>query len=140
MATVSFNDTIFAQEALNAFNAALSPISAFSRNISSEARNKGDAIVVPFISALTATTFNATSANYQTGGGAVTSNTVSLNQHNIVTMDLTDIQVANSSGARFDAIAAQAGRALAAKVLENIWKVITTSNSPLERPANALNQ
>ena len=128
MATVSFNDTIFAQEALNAFNAALSPISAFSRNISSEARNKGDAIVVPFISALTATTFNATTANYQSGGGAVTSNTVNLNQHNIVTMDLTDIQVANSSGARFDAIAAQAGRALAAKVLENIWKVITTSN------------
>ena len=128
MASISFNDTIFAQEALSAFNAALSPISAFSRNISSEARNKGDAIVVPFISALTATTFNATSANYQTGGGTVTSNTVNLNQHNIVTMDLTDIQVANSSGARFDAIAAQAGRALASKVLENIWKVITTSN------------
>lgn len=128
MATISFNDTIFAQEALKAFTAKLAPLRAFSRSLDGEARRKGDAIVVPYISALTATTFNALTANYQTGGGAVTHNTVSLNQHNIVTFDITDLQNANSSGARFDEIAAQAGRALGQKVLENIWKLITTSN------------
>lgn len=128
MATISFNDTIFAQEALKAFTAKLAPLRAFSRSLDDVAKNKGDAIIVPYISALTATTFNSSSANYQTGGGAVTHNTVSLNQHNIVTFDITDLQSANSSGARFDEIAYQAGRALGQKVLENIWKLITTTN------------
>lgn len=128
MATISFNDTIFAQEALKAFTAKLAPLRAFSRSLDGDTAKKGDAIVIPFISAMTATTFNATSANYQTGGGAVTHNTINLNQHNIVTWDITDLQSANSSGARFDEIAAQAGRALGQKVLENIWKLITTTN------------
>jgi hypothetical protein len=128
MATISFNDTIFAEEALKAFTAKLAPLRAFSRSLDNQTARKGDAIVVPFISALTATTFNASTANYQTSGGAVTHNTVNLNQHNIVTFDITDLQNANSSGARFDEIAAQAGRALGQKVLENVWKLITTTN------------
>ena len=128
MATISFNDTIFAQEALKAFTAKLAPLRAFSRSLDNVTANKGDAIVIPFISALTASTFNATNTNYQLGGGAVTHNTVSLNQHSIVTFDITDLQAANSSGARFDELAAQAGRALGQRVLENIWKLITTTN------------
>jgi hypothetical protein len=128
MSTLSFNDTIFAQEALRAFTATLAPLRAFSRDISSEARRKGDAILVPQISALTATTFNATTANYQTPGGAVTHNTVNLNQHNIVTVDVTDLQVVNSSAARLDLMAEQAGRALGAQVLQNIFKLVTTAN------------
>ena len=128
MSTISFNDTIFAQEALKAFTAKLAPLRAFSRSLDSLTGRKGDAIIVPYISAMTATTFNATTANYQTGGGAVTHNTVNLNQHNIVTFDITDLQNANSSGARFDELAAQAGRALGQKVLENIWKLVTTTN------------
>ena len=63
MATISFNDTIFAQEALKAFTAKLAPLRAFSRSLDNESRRKGDAIIVPYISAMTATTFNATSAN-----------------------------------------------------------------------------
>lgn len=128
MATLAFNDTIFAQEALKAFTATLAPLRAFSKSLDNQTAKKGDAIVVPFISALTATTFNSTSANYQTGGGAVTHNTVNLNQHNIVTFDITDLQAANSSAARFDEIAMQAGRALGNQVLQNIWKLITTTN------------
>lgn len=128
MATISFNDTIFAQEALKAFTAKLAPLRAFSRSLDGDTGKKGDAIVIPYISAMTATTFNSSTANYQTGGGAVTHNTVNLNQHNIVTFDITDLQSANSSAARFDEIAMQAGRALGQKVLENIWKLITTTN------------
>ena len=128
MSSLSFNDTIFAQEALRAFTAILAPINAFSRDFSSDARGKGDAILVPQISALTATTFNASTANYQTAGGTVTHNTVNLNQHNVISVDVTDLQFANSSAARIDAMAAQAGRALGAKVLENIFKLITTAN------------
>ena len=71
MATISFNDTIFAQEALKAFTAKLAPLRAFSRSLDDSAKSVGDAIIVPFISAATATTFNSSTANYQTGGGAV---------------------------------------------------------------------
>lgn len=128
MATISFNDTIFAQQALIAFTAKLAPLRAFSRSLDDSAAKVGDAIVIPYISAATATTFNATSANYQTGGGAVTHNTVSINQHKVVTFDITDLQAANSSGARFDDLAFAAGRALGDLVLQNIWKLITTTN------------
>lgn len=128
MATIAFNDTIFAQTALVAFTAKLAPLAAFSRSLNDSAAKVGDAIVVPFISAATATTFNSTSANYQTGGGAVTHNTVSINQHKIVTFDITDLQAANSSGSRFDELAFAAGRALGDLVLQNIWKLITTTN------------
>lgn len=128
MSTLAFNDTIFAQEALNAFTATLAPLGAFSRDFSEAAKSKGDAIVIPRISALTATTYNATTANYQTAGGTTTHTTVNLTQHNVISVDITDLQSANSSSARLDALAYQAGRALGAKVLENIFKVITTSN------------
>lgn len=128
MATLAFNDTIFAQESLKAFTATLAPLRAFSKSLDNQTGKKGDAIVVPFISALTASTFNATNTNYQLGGGAVTHNTVNLTSHSIVTFDITDLQAANSSAARFDEIAAQAGRALGQRVLENIWKLITTTN------------
>jgi hypothetical protein len=128
MATISFNDTIFAQQALIAFTAKLAPLRAFSRSLDDSAAKVGDAIVIPYISAATATTFNATTANYQTGGGAVTHNTVSINQHKVVTFDITDLQAANSSGARFDELAFAAGRALGDLVLQNIWKLITTTN------------
>ena len=128
MSTLAFNDTIFAQEALKAFTAKLAPLRAFSRSLNGEAAKVGDTVIVPFISAATATTFNATTANYQTAGGTVTHNTLSLNQHNIVNFDISDLQNANSSAARFDELAAQAGRALGDKVLQNIWKLITTTN------------
>jgi len=128
MATIAFNDKIFAQEALKAFTAKLAPLRAFSRSLDNYTARKGDAIVVPFISALTASTFNATNTNYQLGGGAVTHNTVTMDSHSIVTFDITDLQSANSSGARFDELAQQAGRALGQRVLENIWKLITTTN------------
>jgi hypothetical protein len=128
MSTIAFNDTIFAQEALKAFTATLTPLRAFSRSLDDVAKNVGDAIIVPFISAATATTFNVTSANYQTGGGEVTHNTVNLTSHKICTFDISDLQAANSSGARFDQLAQQAGRALGSLVLTDIWKLITVAN------------
>ena len=128
MSTLAFNDSIFAQEALRAFTAKLAPLRAFSRSLNGDAAKVGDTIIVPFISAATATTFNSTTANYQTAGGAVTHNTLSVNQHKIVNFDITDLQSANSSAARFDEMAAQAGRALGDLVLQNIWKLITTTN------------
>ena len=71
MASIALNDKIFTQVALQAFVAKLAPLNAFTRDFSGDARRKGDAIVVPLISGITATTFNQ---SYEVGGGAITLN------------------------------------------------------------------
>lgn len=125
MATVAFNDRIYAQAALQAFVAKLAPLNAFSRSYDSEAKKKGDTIVVPLISGATATTFNQ---SYEVGGGSSSVATISLNKHKIASVDLTDVQVANSSMAKLEDFGYQAGEALANLVLQDIWSVITTAN------------
>ncbi|RPI67898.1 MAG: hypothetical protein EHM38_09185, partial [Geobacteraceae bacterium] len=125
MATIALNDKIFSQVAMQAFVAKLTPLNAFTKDFSDEARRKGDAVIVPLISGITATTFNN---SYETGGGAITFATVSMDKHRIASIDLTDVQVANSSAAVMDNLAIQAGEALARIVLTDIWSAITVAN------------
>jgi hypothetical protein len=125
MATIALNDKIFTQIALQAFVAKLAPLNAFTRDFSGDARRKGDAVIVPLISGITATTFNN---SYEVGGGAITFATVNVNNHRIASIDLTDVQVANSSAAVMDNLAIQAGESLARIVLTDIWSAITVSN------------
>lgn len=125
MATIALNDKIFTQVAMQAFVAKLAPLNAFTRDFSSESRRKGDAVIVPLVSNITATTFNQ---SYEVGGGAISFATVSMDKHRIASIDLTDVQVANSSAAAIDNLAIQAGEALARIVLTDIWSVITTAN------------
>jgi len=125
MASIALNDKIFTQVALQAFVAKLAPLNAFTRDFSGDARRKGDAVLVPLISGITATTFNQ---SYETGGGAITFATVSITNHRISSIDLTDVQVANSSAAVMDNLAIQAGESLARIVLTDIWSAITVAN------------
>jgi hypothetical protein len=125
MATIALNDKIFTQVAMQAFVAKLAPLNAFTKDFSSETRRKGDAVIVPLISGITATTFNQ---SYEVGGGAVTFATVNMTNHRVASIDLTDVQVANSSAAVMDNLAIQAGEALARTVLTDIWSAITTAN------------
>jgi hypothetical protein len=125
MATIALNDKIFTQVALQAFVAKLAPLNAFTRDFSGETRRKGDAVLVPLVSGITATTFNQ---SYEVGGGAITFATVNIERHRIASIDLTDVQVSNSSAAVMDNLAIQAGEALARTVLQDIWSVITVAN------------
>ena len=125
MSSIALNDKIFTQIALQAFVAKLAPLNAFTRDFSGDARRKGDAIIVPLISGITATTFNQ---SYEVGGGAITFATVSIDKPRIASIDLTDVQVANSSAAVMDNLAIQAGESLARIVLTDIWSAITVAN------------
>lgn len=125
MATIALNDKIFTQVALQAFVAKLAPLNAFSRDFSADTSRKGDAVIVPLISGVTATTFNN---SYEVGGGAINFATVTMDKHRIASVDLTDVQVANSSAAVLDNLAIQAGEALAKIVLQDIFSTITTTN------------
>jgi hypothetical protein len=123
--TLNFNDSIYAQDVLNAFVATLAPLRAFSRDLSGATAAVGNAVYVPRIDAVTATTFNQ---SYTGTGGTVNTITVSLDKHRIQTIDLTDVQQLNSSAAKIENFARQQGQALAKIVLQDIWSVITTTN------------
>jgi hypothetical protein len=123
--TLNFNDSIYAQEVLNSFVAALTPLRAFSRDFSGATAAKGNAVYVPRMDAITATTFNQ---SYIGTGGTVNTITVNLDQHRIATIDLTDVQQLNSSAAKVENFARQQGIALAKIVLTDIWSIITTTN------------
>lgn len=121
--TLNFSDAIFAQEALQAFTAKLLPIKAFSHSFSSETSRKGNAVYVPLVSNVTATTFNQ---SYTGTGGQVDVVTINLNAHKITTVDISDVNSANSSAADFVNFARQQGKALAKLVLQDILSVVTT--------------
>lgn len=131
MATIATNDKIFINEALQAFTAGLAPLRAFTRSYSGETARKGDAIAIPRADALSTTTFsydNNTNYPYETIGGELGTITVNLNDHQIVGVDITDIQFANKGAAEITVFAQQQGRALARKCLENIFTLVTTVN------------
>lgn len=125
MATVTFNDQVFIQEALQHLVSQLAPVKIFTRDLSAQAANKGNALLVPLVSNVTATTFNQ---SYTNTGGTLAAVTVTLNQHRIATVSLTDAQMMNSSPAQFDNFAFQIAKGLSKLVLQDIWSCITTAN------------
>jgi hypothetical protein len=125
MATVNFNDGIYAQEALQAFVASLTPLRAFSRDFSSQAAQRGNAVYVPRVDAVTSTTFNQ---SYTGSGGTINTITVNLDKHRINTVDLTDVQQLNSSAAVITNMARQQGKSLGRMVLQDIWSQLTIPN------------
>lgn len=128
MATV-FNDTLFGQTAFQALVDLLTPLSAFSTDISSEVKSEGSAVVVPLFGNIATTTFSQATDVMEQSGGALTAITVLLNKRRITPMDLTVQQLAESSNAgRWDKWAVQLGRSMAQTVLTDIWSLLTTSN------------
>jgi hypothetical protein len=140
----TFVDKIYVQEVLKAFTAGLAPLSAFTRSYSPEARRKGDAIIVPRVSALDSTTFayaNNSGSPYETEGGTIAAITVNLNEHQIVGVDLTDIQYANASSADIMNFATNQGRALARKCMTNVFNAMTLASfgSPVNTAVSIAN-
>jgi hypothetical protein len=116
---------IYLQEALQAFMATLMPVTAFGRNFSPQASAKGDAVIVPRVSALTATTFGNT---YENSGGELVATTVNLTNHRIVGVDITDRQALENGSAVVGTYFAQAGKALGKLVVQDILSLVTTTN------------
>lgn len=126
MSTINnLNDAIFSQNALEAFTKEIAALNIFSTSFSTEAEKRGASIMVPLVSGLTATTFNS---DYEGAGGTLTGITVNLDKHKLVTVDLTDVQVANSSVADLEKWGRQAGAALAEAIITDIWSLITSAN------------
>lgn len=126
MATyTNLDNEIFAQSALEAFVKTLLPFNAFSKNYAPTPVEKGQTVLVPLISALTATTFGG---SYAICGGTKSVVTVSISRHKIVHVGQNDLDAANSSAASLESFGYQQGRALAQAVLEDVFTLLTTAN------------
>ena len=126
-----YNEKIYLQEVLEAFVGGMAPVSAFSKSFSNETRRTGDSIIIPRVSALTTTTFayaNNSGSPYEGEGGEVVAITLNLDQHQIVSTDVTDIQSVNAVAGDVTTFARQQGAALARKCLTNIFAMLTTTN------------
>lgn len=131
MATISHTDVIYSQAALQAFTQSLVPFSAFSRSYTGDAAQVGQAIRVPLVETLSATTFSYTANSgfpYEDSGGAISAVTITMDKHLIVTVDVTDVQAANTSSAAVENFGHQQGKALGRKVQELVWSVVTPTN------------
>lgn len=131
MSTINFNDKIFAQEALQAFVADLSPLAFFSHSYNAQSAQKGDAIYIPRVDAITTTTFSYTDNSgfpYENSGGTIGTITVTMDQQFINAIDITDLQVMNSSAAEWGNFARQQGKSLAKAVWQRIASIFTTAN------------
>ena len=128
MATV-FNDKIYGQTAFNALRDFLTPLSAFSTDITNQVRGEGDAVIVPLFGAIATTTFTQSTTVMEQSGGLISAITVTLDKRKITPMDLTHQQLAESSNAgRFDQYAFQLGKSMAETVLADVWSLILTTN------------
>ena len=128
MAT-TFNDTLFGQTAFQALVEKLTPLSAFSTDISTEVRSEGSAVVVPLFGNITTTTFSQASDVYEQTGGVISAITVTLNKRKITPVDMTLQQLAESSNVgRFDQYANQLATSMAQAVLTDVWSLLTTVN------------
>lgn len=129
MATyTNLDNEIFANSALETFLKVLAPFSRFSTNFSAAPGTKGQNILVPLVSSLTATTFGG---SYAICGGTKSVVTVSLNRHKHVPIGQNDLDAANSSAASLASFGRQQGVALGLAVLQDVLTLCTTANFAL---------
>lgn len=122
----NLNDRLIAQAALEAFTADMESLSLFTTSYSAETVRRGATVEVPLIANLTATTF---ANDYTAGGGTINNVSISINNHQIVTTDVTDREWAASSTVEILKFANQSGKALAQAVLTSVYNLFVTTAS-----------
>lgn len=126
MATyTNLNDEIFARGAIQGLCNVLLPFTKFSRDFSPDDAQKGDQVLVPLISTLTATTFNG---SYAVCAGTKTVATVNLTRHRHVPVGQSDITRHSSSVGKLEDFAYQMGKTLGTVILTDILTLVSTNN------------
>lgn len=122
------NQDIVARSGLNAFVKAMTPISAFATNFSSEAAQSGDKISVwretyPDEAALTKTTHS----DYTIQDADSDAIELTLGQPVYVSFGLDDTELAQNPPVSMEAYGRAKGNKLATKVLQDIWGLLLTA-------------
>lgn len=119
---------IYSTKLIMALKRRLAPIFAFSLDLSSEAKAKGDTIQVPLISAATAADFNATTNNYKATADDIKAKTVSLNKRKLSKFGVDDSQNANFPASWWERKAEMSVNAVGGAALDDVWALITAAN------------
>lgn len=125
---VGINDDIISQGVLEAFVAAITPLTAFSTNFNADAAKKGDKVSVLRTIAADAATTKASHTAYTMQDVDNDAVEISLGQPVYVSAALDDVEVASSSVLSLEVYGKQKGFQLAKKVLQDIWGTITAAN------------
>ncbi len=126
MATyTNLNNEIFGRKAIEGLCKILLPITKFANNFSPDQGQRGDQVLVPLISTLTATTFGG---SYAVCGGTKTVATINLTSHKHVAVGQSDITYHSSSVANLEDFGFQMGKALGTLILTDILSLVTTAN------------
>lgn len=139
MATINtaLNDKLIAQTALESFVADMEGLALFTTSYSSEVVRRGATVEVPLVANLTATSF---ADDYTADGGTLNNVSVSINNHRIVTVSISDTEYSKSSVAEVTKFSTQAGKALAQAVLESVYSLfVTTASSAAQYAATLTN-
>jgi hypothetical protein len=119
---------IYSNKLILALKRRLSPIFAFSLDLSSEAAQKGDTIQVPLISAATAADYNASTNNYKATADDIKAKTVSINKRKLSKFGIEDSQNANFPPSWWQRKAEMSVNAVAAAALADVFALITAAN------------
>jgi hypothetical protein len=126
MATyTNLNNEIFGRSAIEGLTKTLFPLLRFARDNSPATGQRGDQVLVPLISTLTATTFNG---SYAVCGGVKTVATINLTRHKHVPVGQDDITYHSSSEANLKDFGFQMGKALGTLIMTDVLSLVTTAN------------
>ena len=116
MAIESLNLKIAAEKAIIAAHGYIAPLKFFATSFSEEAKNKGDAVLVPVFDLSASSEFNADTNNYAGTENGVDGVAVTLNQHLVKSVRVTDKQLADTDIDFFE----NAGRAIGERLGQDV--------------------
>lgn len=112
MAINNLNLKIAAEKSIIEAHNYIAPLKFFATSFNEEAKNPGDAVLVPVFALSAVSDFNADSNNYAGSEQGVSGTPVTLNQHKVKSVYITDRQVAETNIDFFEG----AGRAIGDKL------------------------
>ncbi len=119
---------IYSNKVIREIRRKLAAIFAFSLDLSDEARQVGDKVRVPLVTADTADDFDATTHNYKATAADLTDREVAIDKRKLAKFGITDAQSAANNPNWWERKAEANANACAAAALTDILSLITPAN------------
>src|SRR5260221_278331 len=130
MATNTWTNTstvILTNAILEAFTAAIQPLTSFASDFSAAAAQRGSAVRVLYIPSQGAGASDF-AGSYSAGNATGQGGDVGINKHKFVSWGVNDVEIAVNNLIRIEQFGKQFGYLLAKSVLQDIWSIVTNAN------------
>ena len=119
---------IYSDKFIEGLTPALAPLRQFSLDLSEEAKEEGDTIRVPLVTANAAEPWDIDSNNYSVDAGSVQDKNVVLDKRPKASFAITQDQLHKFRPSWWEGKAALNARSVAAAVLDGVWGIVTPEN------------